>query len=372
MMQRSVAILAVLAVANYCSPQKLHAAQFDQLIVFGDSLSDTGNVFQLSEGTFPPSTPPGLLYDGGRLTNGPVWVEYLANAVGAPAPLPSLLGGTNFAWGGAQSTVSFELYDSTLDPDPFPISSTFSIVDQVDGFLADLATGGEMPDPDTTLYVLWGGANDFLIGNAHISTRVARNIEFSIHELIRTAGAEHLLVPNMPTLVDTPGVAGGFDSAFVAEEQPSKLGTRVEKFNTKLSKSLDKIARKNADVKIYEFDVFSLYQAILSDPQGNGFNLNTDVPVISEAVLYGTKPGPLFLNDPVSSLFFDGVHPTTLGHRRLAEEAAKLLASTTEMFLSPAVMTSVPEPSAILMICAGSFILLGRRPRSSGVDAVDS
>ena len=64
------------------------------LYVVGDSLSDQGNAFALTGGTFPP--PP---YDQ-RASNGPVAVEYLADALGVPLA-PSAAGGTNYAVVGA-------------------------------------------------------------------------------------------------------------------------------------------------------------------------------------------------------------------------------------------------------------------------------
>jgi phospholipase/lecithinase/hemolysin len=55
---------------------------FTELVVFGDSLSDTGNA--------------------GRFSNGPVWVEHLAKSLGLPLR-PSRAGGTNHAVGGARA-----------------------------------------------------------------------------------------------------------------------------------------------------------------------------------------------------------------------------------------------------------------------------
>jgi len=68
------------------------AADFNQVIVFGDSLSDNGNLSQV----LPPAglTPPL------RFTTNPgtVAIENVANGLGAPIG-PSLSGGTDFAWG---------------------------------------------------------------------------------------------------------------------------------------------------------------------------------------------------------------------------------------------------------------------------------
>src|SRR4051794_6489859 len=65
------------------------------IVSFGDSLTDTGNLYAA---TGQPPAP----YDMGRFSNGPLWVEYLANQLGVAAPTASLLGGSNYAWAGAE------------------------------------------------------------------------------------------------------------------------------------------------------------------------------------------------------------------------------------------------------------------------------
>src|SRR5215216_6220032 len=78
------------------SAASARAEPITQIVVFGDNLSDTGNVFA---GTGTPPAP----YHAGRYSNGPVWVEHLATKLGVAGPTPSLLGGTNYAFGGAES-----------------------------------------------------------------------------------------------------------------------------------------------------------------------------------------------------------------------------------------------------------------------------
>ena len=59
-------------------------AGFTSMWVFGDSLSDTGNVLALTTAFTPNPFPvyPGAL---GRFSNGPVWIDYLAAGLGLPA-----------------------------------------------------------------------------------------------------------------------------------------------------------------------------------------------------------------------------------------------------------------------------------------------
>ena len=88
-----------------------YALPYGGMYVFGDSLSDTGDLFTFCKSnaacpTFPvgfPFAPPIAPYDNGRFSNGPVWVEYLAQGLGLPAPAPSNVGGANYAWGGAET-----------------------------------------------------------------------------------------------------------------------------------------------------------------------------------------------------------------------------------------------------------------------------
>ena len=61
------------------SAEGLGRAPFHDMIVFGDSLSDSaGNLFALSNDVEPPSPP----YDNGRFSDGPLWVETLAGFLG--------------------------------------------------------------------------------------------------------------------------------------------------------------------------------------------------------------------------------------------------------------------------------------------------
>src|ERR1700729_2911985 len=89
------------ALATCCSSALLigsaaHAANFSAEYVFGDSLSDVGNVY-LATGKTKPASP----YVNGQFSNGPVWVQDLAARLGLPALTPSLAGGSDYAFGHA-------------------------------------------------------------------------------------------------------------------------------------------------------------------------------------------------------------------------------------------------------------------------------
>ena len=73
------------------------------IVSFGDSFSDVGNDSLASNGAYPPASA----YYNGRFSNGPIWLDYLAKDLGVAAPTPSLAGGANYAFGGAQTGAGF-------------------------------------------------------------------------------------------------------------------------------------------------------------------------------------------------------------------------------------------------------------------------
>ena len=201
-----------------------------ELFIFGDSLSDRGNVFGFSGGTFPfPVAVQGPLvgeplYANGSFTNGPVWWEFVAEDLGISDPVAyyenvaagvfpgSSVGGINFAVGGA--TTGTDNAGNAQNP-PFPIALP-GLQDQVDAFETVLGPGGAA-NPDA-LYVVWAGPNDFLgvflpedpanpfapfEDFTRNPTKPTNNISSAIEKLY-ALGARNFLVGNMYDLGDTP------------------------------------------------------------------------------------------------------------------------------------------------------------------------
>src|SRR4051812_4332701 len=114
---------------------RAEAGPFNNLVVFGDSLSDVGNIAQALF-----INTPGPYYWNGRFSNGPVYAESLATGLGLP-PLnrSTASGGTDYAYGGAKTT-------GTAFPDSLFVKD---IDDQVSQYLSS-HTGNA-----NTLYVLF-------------------------------------------------------------------------------------------------------------------------------------------------------------------------------------------------------------------------
>ena len=246
----------------------------DQLVVFGDSLSDTGIVFRATNGLYP-SDPP---YFQGRYSNGRVWVEYLADRLGLPASRI-----TNFACGGAISSG----YVNGLVP---------GLLNQIQSF-----TQSDVQIDSNALYVLWAGANDYLQG-ANDATTPVKNIIDAIGSL-SGAGAKRILVANLPDLGQLPATRNSANSA--------SLSTLTQAHNQGLRRSLKVLKQQQPALEIAVLDTNVLYREAITYPAKFEFTN------VTKACVSGSRA----CGRPEQFLFWDDIHPTTAAHRILAEQA---------------------------------------------------
>jgi outer membrane lipase/esterase len=142
-------------------------AGYSGLYIFGDSLSDSGNnavvlapnvtPVPISGNSFIPTYP----YASARYTNGQTWAQTLASALGVNAS-PSLLGGTEYAFGGAQTgpVTPNALSNGLLIPFPPSLET------QAAFFLSQYGNTA----PSNALYVIAGGGEDALHALAGITS----------------------------------------------------------------------------------------------------------------------------------------------------------------------------------------------------------
>ena len=305
----------------------VHARPITEIVVFGDSLSDTGNLFAHLISEYPPGFPPSPPYYYGRFSNGPVWVETLADGLGLTAPTSSLLGGTNYAWGGAETGYGLSFI------------GTPNIGEQIDTFL----NCGNAPS-DKHLYVIWAGSNDF--NNADIPPEPAdlvqnmvQNISGHITAIANAAlfGTElKFLVANLPPLGQT--ARAQWLGQYVHPLIPVALDLLSWKFNTLLSAALEEL-EENPGIKIFRLDIFSLTQEILMHPDVFGFTNVTDtarIPSISPGPPPDvTSPDAGIVTYPDEYFFFDDIHPTRVWHTIVGNRALSVVSEL------------IPKPIAI-------------------------
>ena len=273
--RRSTLVTALLAATLLAIPSLGFADSYPAIFVYGDSLSDNGNLYAATG--YPP--PP---YYNGRFSNGPVAVEQLAAQLSSPLH--------DFAWGGATTGIGNGSDGGT---------QTSLGLFHLPGMLSELAL---YPVPQalvpSSLFVVWGGANDFEVGGS-VTTAVS-DIDQIVASL-QARGATHILVPGLPDLGLTPEFHGSAAATLFSQQ-----------FNRGLQASLP--------YGVTYSDVDGLLNAVTANPAAFGF---TDV----------TTPclvGVTVCSDPGQHLFWDDIHPTTAADALIASQFSRDLSPTPE------------------------------------------
>jgi phospholipase/lecithinase/hemolysin len=284
---RQALLLCTILICLVLSPVAMQAANphFSAIYVFGDSYCDVGNLFAATSHTVPASPP----YYNGRFSNGPLWVEHVASAWSLPMT-PSLLGGTDYAWGGAFVTADQPLGGGAVIP---------SVPHQVELYLSQHSGKA---DPNA-LYILEGGGND-IIDAAGSGSPQQLGFQIALgtasnENLLRRAGARNFLIPNIFNLAIVP--EGPAHAAF---NTAAALAANKTLYDLLYFEELD------PRIHISNLNAFDLFQAIETDATHFGFTNVTD-GCFNEVTL-------TICADPAHFLFWDDIHPTVFGHSFLA------------------------------------------------------
>ncbi len=287
--------------------------------VFGDSLSDSGNV-SILEGL------PQIM----RFTTNPGFtaVEDLGNAFGL-ATNPSLRGGTDFAYGGAGVTTNSPGVGTTVPTETQQITTYLAANPKVGG---------------SELFTVFGGANDIFYHGTAVAagqfaaahgldpTAIAKiegvaaaetpaqalsaiqsaaAQELTLISGLQKAGAHYVIVFNLPNTSLTPSAAAGetLVPGTIAEQS-----TLSSAFNSVLNAGL-----KTAGVGIIPVNTYALFNEVLANAAAYGI-VNTTAAACTTSSSLNCTPQTLKPNaTPATYLFADGVHPTTNTHALFAQ-----------------------------------------------------
>lgn len=219
---------------------------YSSILTFGDSLSDNGNADGL-----------GIQ----RFSDGPVWVEYLAQDYGV-----SLF---DVAFGGATTG-----YDN-----PAAGLAYTGLNWQVDFFLTNFSSqiSGD------TLVTVWAGANDLF--NGRDVDDASDNVFLALQKLA-SAGFQNFLVLNLPNIGATPQFGGNpYATAW------------SQAFNTDFAADLLTLELMFGEINIHTLDTYNLFEAAAANPPAYGFTSIYDM------------------------FWYDGLHPSTLAHHMIADYA---------------------------------------------------
>jgi outer membrane lipase/esterase len=277
------------------------APVIQELLVFGDSLSDGGNARAvLGDGAF--SCPP---HWNNRRCDGPLWVDHLAEGLGLPPLRPSLAGGGNHSFGGARSGPG-------MTPKGLP-----NLLTQVGELPRGEVASPARPD---ALVVVRAGANDYLDAapSPALADAVNRHLLAAVNALA-DRGLRQFLVPSeLPwgfCPIELPGVG---------EPQRRALNRLILQQNAALREALRELAARRG-LRVVQPDFHGLFVAIQAEPEAFGFR-EISRPVLGASQAGAEGSGALAVPDGEGVLWWDAWgHLTTAFHRLLAERALAAL-----------------------------------------------
>jgi phospholipase/lecithinase/hemolysin len=274
----------------------LSANAFNNLVVFGDSLSDNGNLAALPDFGFLNQPP----YQKG-FTNGKPAVLQMANLLNLPlTPAFYLSGnvfGNNFAVAGARAGGN----------------SAIDLLSQIGAYLAN--TKGRAQG--NTLYIVFIGGNDIRdmrnqpnhsLAKALLDKAV-KNVHFGLSQL-SNAGGKNFLVINAPDVGDIP------ETRLMAASNPAlikKASWWTRAYNEKLQNAVKSI-EKHKRLDMVVFDTFKFVHQLVEDSRAYRI-ANTKDACFSSAVFdYFLNCNETKIN---SFAYFDEIHPTQRIHQRV-------------------------------------------------------
>jgi phospholipase/lecithinase/hemolysin len=319
---------------DFSMSQNSSLPTYSAAYAFGDSLSDAGNLSISTSlaGLTTPISPPyykeqyGLI-SGNVFSNGPTWVQNLSTALGLGTLAPSLAGGTDFAYGGAET-------GSTPQNADLPAYAAISLPAQLSEFQT------QVPHPSANaLYTLSVGANDIddILATTTLTAQqqttdvndaVANEIAF-VNHLIGD-GAKNLLVLDVPDLGKIPEITEGLDDGSdtpsgAYDAQASQLASE---YNTALNSQLAAIT----GTSVHVVNTFTLLDDAIADPAAYGLT-NVTTPVW-DGNFTSASSGTLAATTTAGQdqyLFWDAYHPTETGHQAIAAAASTALSGETNL-----------------------------------------
>ncbi|CAG8470722.1 14809_t:CDS:2 [Cetraspora pellucida] len=177
----------------------------------------TGNSYKLTKKKYPPSPP----YFHGRLSNGPLWIDYFASKIDAKL--------NNYAFGGASCDAT--LVPSVIGPNNISVPG---IAQQIDFFISN-----DMKKFDP----------------ADIVASIGKRME----NLYCHGATNFIVASDTPADVSIPGQAVVFSPEFIQQ-----INEKIELHNQYANAALEAFKVKHPDVNLYIVSITNILDTILA------------------------------------------------------------------------------------------------------------
>ncbi|WP_281647814.1 SGNH/GDSL hydrolase family protein [Parendozoicomonas sp. Alg238-R29] len=347
--------LGILGVCFFCvsadgnEPGENDLIQIKRVVIFGDSLADTGNTWELTRylngvGEKPwfydelfgvgwewlpmkrlvsVIPPPG--YDHGRFSNGPLAGELVMNMLGMDASNPSEM--VNLAFGGSWTVPTNHFVNSWISLSQNSSVSMHQWFRHLVGGTGKwlLPSSSEVVDwylklhrslDSETLYVLESGANDYQ--NRYWDVNALVNEQILMIQRLINAGARHIGWGTLPDLTFTPCFRGSGETGEIEE--------LVKQHNRGVTAAKRALEARYPQVKIIFIDSYSAMKLFFQHADSFGFTV-TDRGCTNINITGCPAPGEVFIDNaggmtvcsnPDEHFFWDSIHPTTRIHEHVA------------------------------------------------------
>jgi thermolabile hemolysin len=321
-----------------------------KMVIFGDSMSDWGNLKNWLR-LFPREP-----YFAGRFSDGPVWVDYFGKL--------SRIAVQNFAVGGAVSrtsttSIKFSTFTQDLRREGRELL-TGSIESEINRFELNALKKTKVHDAESTMFFIWAGGNDYLyrlenpheadtfldiakdpdLGYETFVNSVTDNLMLSLNKLYELGG-RNFMMANLPDLGLLPHLAKNTSYHRNQDEDTNgrvmriaRLMKRVTRLHNRvLNEKVQLFARMHPDAHVIyadmhkavnnvlinrsmdggEFFDYRLDQnAFLRTIRFSGYELKIGVPCYKGSSMRPEREK--VCKNPDQMLFWDDVHPTSLAH----------------------------------------------------------
>jgi thermolabile hemolysin len=260
----------------------------DKMVSFGDSISDTGNIYNASQWLFPNDNAWFL----GHFSNGLVWTEYLAKQQQLPL--------YNWAIGGAAGSTQYVLLSGVLDQ----VKSYIQYMNYANNY-----------DPAKTLFTLEFGLNDFL-NYGRSASAVTADFKQAL-ETLEANGAQHILVLNLPDATIAP------QFKYSEPGEAAIVKAKIDTFNAFASQQVATMQSRGINIQL--FDTETLLADMVSNPASFGLRNTTDSCLdINRSSSSDYLHSHSLRNDCATYgsdtyVFWDVTHPTTKTHKVIAD-----------------------------------------------------